>query len=470
MSSKLPSVLLIDDEPSVCEALELALEDHFQVTACGSAEAGIELLDKNVYAVVVCDIGLPGASGESLLASVKSAWPGTEVVMLTAARDVQQAVRCMRIGSYDYITKPWDVEELRAIVGRAAEKWRISTENTLLRQGQSSSRSREILGGSKAMQQLRELITRVAAHDAVALIHGESGTGKELVAQSIHAQSARRRERFVAIGCGSMPADLVESELFGHEKGAFSSAYATRIGKFEYASGGTLFLDDVAVLPMSAQTKLLRVLQEREVSRLGSNRVIPVDVRVLSSTNVDLLEQVRKGLFREDLYWRLSGVPLRVPPLREREGDVEELLAHFLAEAAALHQRKVPAVSESVLKALRSHPFPGNVRELKHLAETLLVLCDNDTIGVSALPIQMILPSLGKPLTNVPLKDAVREFERQVIVRTLRTTRGNQSRAADLLGIHRNTLLIKMSEMGIAGRLAAHALVDDPQLTEPHLR
>jgi DNA-binding NtrC family response regulator len=416
--------------------------------------------------VVLCDVTLPGASGEALLASIKASFPGTEAVMITGGGDVQTAVRCMRLGAYDYITKPWDVDEMRTVVARAAEKSGLIQENAVLKQVSQMGKPDSLLGSSPVMQTLRDVIARVAAHDAVVLIEGESGTGKEMVARAIHAQSLRRRERFVAIGCGSVPADLVESELFGHERGAFSSAYAARVGKFEYASGGTLLLDDVAALPMAVQAKLLRVLQEREICRLGSNRVIPVDVRVISSTNMDLQELIRRGQFREDLYWRLSGVPVRVPPLRDRGADVVELFQVFLSEVARRYQKPVPKLSDGVLRSITTHPFPGNVRELKHLVETLFVMSDGDSIDVSALPVQMILRSAGKPLDRLPLKHAVREFERQVIRRTLRLTRGNQSKAADLLGIHRNTLLVKMVELGLPGRRGEKAHSDSTDAVE----
>jgi DNA-binding NtrC family response regulator len=449
-----PHILIVDDEEAVREALKLALEDDFVITTAASAEEAIRTLEAQSFAVAICDIGLPGMNGEALLGAIKASWPSTEVVVVTAVRDVELAVRCMKSGAYDYISKPWNVEELLAVVKRAAEKWALSSENTLLKQNLQVGQEPEILGDSAAMNALRERLLKIAAHDSTVLITGESGTGKELVARSIHFHSPRKKERFVAIGCGSIPVNLVESELFGHEKGSFSSAFTTRIGKFEYASGGTIFLDDVATLPMESQSKLLRVLQERELCRLGSNRVIPVDVRVISSSNVDLREMVTKGIFREDLYWRLCGVPVEVPPLRERGDDVEALFRHFVDEVCKEQRKKRLSISPSVVKALHSHTFPGNVRELKHLAETVVVLCEEDEIGVSALPIQLILQSKGKPMDQVPLKQAVHEFERQVIIRTLKTVNGNQSKAADLLGIHRNTLILKMIEFNIPNKKA----------------
>jgi DNA-binding NtrC family response regulator len=451
-SNQRPRILIVDDEESVQEVLKLSLEDAFNVSLAGTAEAAVKLLEGQDFAVVLCDIGLPGMNGEALLGAIKASWPTSEVVMVTAVRDVDQAVRCMKNGAYDYISKPWNVEELQAVVKRAAEKWELLHENTLLRQNQQGVDEPQILGTSAVMKALRERIGKVAAHDSTVLITGESGTGKELVAQSIHYQSARRKERFVPIACGSVPANLVESELFGHEKGSFSSAMTTRIGKFEYAGGGTIFLDDVAALPLESQSKRLRVLQERELSRIGSNRVIPVDVRVISSSNVDLKDMVSKGQFREDLYWRLCGVPIDVPPLRQRGDDAEELFRYFVTQLCGVYKKKSLAISESVIKALRSHPFPGNVRELKHLADAVVVLCEEDEIGVSALPIQLILQSNGQSVNQVPLKQAVHEFERQVIIRTLKSVNGNQSKASELLGIHRNTLILKMIEFNIPNK------------------
>jgi DNA-binding NtrC family response regulator len=461
------SVLVVDDEPAIVEALELVLGEEHQLVTCGTAEEALERLDRRPFSVALCDINLPGASGESLLAAIKASWPGTEVVMITGGGDVQTAVRCMRLGAYDYITKPWDVDELRTVVFRAAEKSSLVQENAVLKQAAQTTKPDLLLGSSPIMQNLRDLIGRVAANDAVVMIQGEAGTGKEMAARAIHAQSLRRRERFVAVPCGTIPVDLLESELFGHERGAFSSAYATRVGKFEYASGGTLLLEDVAALPLPIQAKLLKVLQEREISRLGSNRVIPVDVRVISSTSMDLQELIRRGQFREDLFWRLSGVQVQVPPLRERGEDIVELFQAFLGEVAQRYQKPVPKLTEGVLKAIRTHAFPGNVRELKHLVETLFVLSDGDSIDVSALPVQMILRSEGRLLERLPLKQAVLEFERQVIRRTLRVTRGNQSRAADLLGIHRNTLLVKMNELGLPGRHPSEKIGEAPGEAEP---
>jgi DNA-binding NtrC family response regulator len=375
--------------------------------------------------------------------------------MVTAVRSVEQAVACMKVGAYDFLTKPWDGQELKAVLRRAAEKWKLTRDNQLFRGQQPDGRkmASSILGKSQAMNQVRERIAKIAAHDSTVLITGESGTGKELVAAAIHSQSSRATGRFVPLVCAAIPSELVESELFGHEKGAFSSAIAARVGKFEYASGGTLFLDDVATLPLETQAKLLRVLQQREVTRLGSNRLIPVDVRVISSTNQDLSELVKKGLFREDLYWRLCGVPLNLPPLRDRGDDIAELLGVFVERVSRRYGRNPPVISPDVYEVLKRHRFSGNVRELANLAETLVVLCEDDSIGVSSLPMQMLLNSDlpdSASVERVAYKDAMHEFERQLITRTLKAFNGNQSMTARQLGIHRNTLITKIQELGIS--------------------
>jgi DNA-binding NtrC family response regulator len=447
-----PKILIVEDEKSIQETLKMVLEDLYWVVAVASAEEALPLLEREAFSLALIDIHLPGLNGEELLGSIKTSWPATEVVMVTGVKDVDQAVRCMKQGAYDFISKPWKVPELQAVVNRAAEKWALTQENNLLRQSQEMSGEAQILGSSDAVKLLRERVQKVAAHDSTVLIEGESGTGKELVAKSIHTQSSRRKGRFVAIACGALPANLVESELFGHEKGAFSSAFTSRVGKFEFASGGTIFLDDVAALPMESQAKLLRVLQEREVTRLGSNRVIPVDVRVLSSSNLDLKDLVKRNLFREDLYWRLCGVPIQVPPLRERGDDAAELFEIFVARISASYKRKVPRISPAALQSIKHHPFPGNIRELMHLAETMVVLCEDDEIAVSSLPIKLIMLPMEQGVAQSPLKKSVHEFERQLILRTLRSVNHHQIRTAEALGIHRNTLILKMIEYGIPNK------------------
>ena len=455
-SSK-PRLLVVDDEQSIREALVTLLEDQYLCQSAPDGESALGILEKNFFSVVLLDIVLPDISGEEVLSKIRNQYPGTEVIMVTAVKEIDQAVRCMKSGAYDYISKPWDVNELLAVIRRGVEKWSLSTENALMKTASEEENKLDvqILGDSSVMQDLRDRIAKVAVHDTTILINGESGTGKGLVARSIHAQSSRKKGRFVAISCAAMPETLVESELFGHEKGAFSSAVTTRIGKFEYASGGTLFLDDVATLPMEIQAKLLRVLQEREITRLGSNRTIPVDVRVVSATNENLQELVGKGRFREDLYWRLCGVPLDLPALRDRGDDLKLLLEHFIAQNCRKYQKPMPNIPDDVIGALNAHQFPGNVRELQRLAETMVVLAENNEAGLSTLPIQLILDSshkVGGKLEHRPLKEAVHEFEKQVILRALKEENGNQSKASSRLGIHRNTLILKMQELGIPNK------------------
>ncbi len=451
-------ILIVDDEPGIRDSLGMLLEGEYEYRECVSGEEALRLLAEDEFAVVLMDVMMPGMGGEEALKAVKASYAETEVIMVTGVTSVEKAVTCMKNGAYDFLTKPWDVAELRSLLKRAVEKWQLTRENHLwrLQQSETSKAPSAILGKSPVMQQLRDRIAKVADYDSTILITGESGTGKELVAASIHWQSGRREGRFVGISCAAIPEDLVESELFGHEKGAFSSAISTRVGKFEYACGGTLFLDDISTLSMQVQAKLLRVLQERSMTRLGSNRVVPVDVRLISSTNQNLEALVKKGLFRQDLYWRISGVPITLPPLRERGNDVVELLDVFIARVCQRYRRPIPKIGKEVYQAVRKHTFPGNVRELANLAETLVVLCTGDEVGISALPLQVLVNATGNegrfdlpPMEWITMRQAVHEFEKQILERALKASKWNQSIAAKRLGIHRNTVLNKIRELNI---------------------
>jgi len=399
----------------------------------------------------VLDIGMPGMGGVAALKAIKERWPVTEVVMVTAVREVDQVVACMKAGAYDFLSKPWDAAALRTVVRRAADKWRLERENLVLRSSQTPMPVPTLVGLSHAMQKVRDRVQRLADSEANVLITGESGTGKELVARAVHDLSPRREARFVAIACAAIPRDMVESELFGHEKGAFTSAMATRTGKFEYASGGTLFLDDIPTLPLEAQAKLLRVLEERAVTRLGSNRAISVDVRIIASSNQDLERLVQSGDFRADLYYRLNGVPIELPPLRERGDDLEDLLRLFVERACAKQGRPPKAVHPEVPRLLKCHSFPGNVRELINLAETLVAISEDETITKESLPASILRLAQGASHTTelTPLKDQLKVFERQILIRALAQVAGNQTLAAKALGIHRNTLILKMQDLGL---------------------
>jgi DNA-binding NtrC family response regulator len=458
-------VLCVDDEPNVLESLCMLLEHQYEVLTANSGEEAIRVLTGTEVAVVLMDISMPGMGGVAALQAIKALNLATEVVMVTAVREVNQAVACMKAGAYDFLAKPWDALELRSLLKRAAEKWLLTRENLILR-SQPSAPAEALVGSGEAMRRVRERLVRIGSIDATVLITGESGTGKELAARAIHEHSGRREGRFVAINCAAIPRDMVESELFGHEKGAFTSAVAIRIGKFEYASGGTLLLDDVPNLPLETQAKLLRVLEDKAITRLGSNRSIPVDVRVIASSNQDLKALVDSGGFRADLYYRLNGVPVDLPSLRDRGGDLEELLSLFVERACQRHRLSVPQVHPRVIEALKLHAFPGNVRELQNLAETLVVLCEDGMILPEALPASILAavekkeepfkPSPGMDIlgsaSNAGLRDTVRTFERQVLVQALKQAGANQSQAARDLGVHRNTLVLKIQEYSIESR------------------
>jgi DNA-binding NtrC family response regulator len=451
--SEKPPLLLVDDEATVRMALGTLLSTDYQVFEASSGEEALALLAKREIGVVLLDIAMPGLDGQETLKAVKASYPCTEVVMVTAVKKLEQAVACMKAGAYDFLTKPWEVMEIQSVIRRAMEKWRLTRENQFFRLQQGGAKKEvEILGKSPAIALVRDMIAKVAAYDSTVLVTGESGTGKELVAAAIHAQSPRAQGRFVAISCAALPSELAESELFGHEKGAFSSAIAMRVGRFEYASGGTLYLDDVPTLPLPLQAKLLRVLQEREITRVGSNRLIPVDVRLIASANEDLADLVKRGRFREDLYHRLSVVPIALPPLRERGDDYRELFKIFVERFCRRRGRPAPRIPDKVFEVLKHHPFPGNVRELANLAETMVVLSPEGEIGLTGLPVQALLnPVLdeGPVADSLVFRDAVKEFERQLIVRTLQACNNNQTQAAAQLKIHRNSLINKMRDLQI---------------------
>lgn len=433
-------VLIADDDAGAREALSLALEDGFEVSVCASAEAALALLEERSIGVVVADVAMPGLGGEGLLAAVKDRWPQTEVLMISGSRDLDLALRCLRAGAYDYLTKPWTVEGLQAVVGRAAEKVHLARENSLLRRGLAEPEEGPLLGASPAVAVLREQLAKAAAHDGAVLLLGEPGSGRRLAARALHAQSLRRENRFVAFNAAAPPPEGAAVALFG--RGAAP-------GLVELAAGGTLYLEAVELLPPDAQAELLELLQRRQARRVGSNRAQTLDLRVVSASAADLLEKAREGAFREDLYWRLSSVTLSVPPLRERGDDKLLLLGSFLAQAAARERRPVPAVAPTVLEALRAYPFPGNVRELRHLAETLFSLAGEDGVGPLSLPFEVLLAGASSGDEPLNLEAALREFERQFLQRTLRHLGGDRPHAALQLGLEPAALEERLRVLGI---------------------
>ena len=384
---KVPRILLIDDDTSLRRVLEYNLqEEGYEVDTAADGESGLALFDRREPDLVITDLKMPGISGFQVLAGIRERSPEALVIVITAFGDVETAVKAMKSGAYDYVTKPFNREEFRLVARKALELRGLSAENRRLKEELSDrAEFREIIGTSGSMQKVFSVVSKVADTDATVLISGESGTGKELVARAIHAQSSRRGAPFVAVNCAAIPRDLLESELFGHVKGAFTGAIRDKAGKFQLADGGTIFLDEVGELPLDLQPKLLRALQERSVEPVGGSHPQKLDVRVVAATNVDLEKALDEGMFREDLYYRLAVIPVHLPPLRERREDIPLLIRRFLARSGS----PAPSVSAEALAILENYPWPGNVRELRNAIERAVIMAKGDKIRLEDLPAEL---------------------------------------------------------------------------------
>ena len=433
-------VLLIDDERAIrlagAQTLELA---GFEVETRESAEQGLVLLSADWPGIVISDVRLPGIDGLALLKSLRAIDPELPVVLITGHGDIAMAVQAMKDGAFHFIEKPWPAEHLIEVVRRALETRRLVLENRALRAQLAGAGS--IIGRRPAIERMRQTIAAIADADADVLVLGETGCGKELVARALHEQGGRRGRPFVALNCGALPETLVESELFGHEAGAFTGAAKRRVGRIEYADRGTLFLDEIESMPPALQVKMLRVLQERLVEPLGANRAVPVDLRVVAATKVDLRAAAAEGRFREDLYYRLNVVFLRIPPLRERTEDIPLLFQHFALEAARRTRRDPPGLTPALAARLARHPWPGNVRELRAVAERLTLGLD-DGLGD-----HLEQPDNG-PRPSLP--EQVDRFEKSVIEAELAARRGNVKATLEALGLPRKTFYDKLRRHGLS--------------------
>ncbi|WP_097460003.1 sigma-54-dependent transcriptional regulator [Mangrovitalea sediminis] len=442
-------VIFIDDEAHIRMAASQTLELADISVACfENAEAALQKLPADFPGVVVCDIKMPRMNGLAFLEKALSLDRDLPIILVTGHGDIAMAVGAMREGAYDFLEKPYSPDTLTEVVRRALDKRRLTLENRTLRQeleAQSVPGPR-IIGRTPAMQRLRLLIRQVADTAADVLILGETGTGKELVARSLHEYSRRRNGNFVAVNCGAVPEQLIESELFGHEAGAFTGARSKRIGKLEHSSGGTLFLDEIESMPLPLQVRMLRSLQERNVERLGSNQPIAIDLRVVAATKVDLREAADQGEFREDLYYRLNVVTLDIPPLRERREDIPLLFQHFALVASARYEKEIPALSTQQVPILLAHTWPGNVRELRNLAERYVLLGEN-----CGYDLERLMPGAGN-VGAMNLKEQVEQFEKSLIEQALNRCRGNISEATEALGIPRKTLHDKVRKYGLDRR------------------
>ena len=449
-----PVVLVIDDEPGVRESLREILKRDFEVLEAEDGAAGLELVRARRVDVAMLDVRLPGERGPVVLPKILALDDSIAVILMTAVPDVRTAVDAIKGGAYDYIVKPFDVDEIHLLVRQAAQQRVLEREVCYLRAELDRAHGFDALvGRHPAMVRLYEHVAQVAQTHATVLVTGESGTGKELVARAVHRQSPRRDAPFVAVNVAAIPDGLFESEMFGHEKGAFTGAHSRKLGRFELAHGGTLFLDEVGSLRVDLQAKLLRALQEREVERLGGTRTIPVDVRVIAATNADLRHLVRARAFREDLFYRLNVATLAIPPLRERKDDIPILVEHFIRKYAREFKKDVRGISRGALPSLAAYDWPGNVRELENVIERSVALATRAVIRLDDLPLDLAIhdePARGLGAgASLSLKEARDRFEQVYILRALERENWNQSRAARSLGVHRNTLLARLAGWGI---------------------
>jgi len=452
-------ILFIDDESGSRESLTLLLKrEGYEVDAVAAGEEALELLTGQSYDVIITDLFLPGVSGIDILKHVKEHSLPCNVILITGNATAETAVEAMKEGAFDYITKPLNFEKLKVLIAKAVEKSRLEAENLYLRQQlRGKYKFDNIIGSSPAIQKVFSRMEKILHTDSTVLILGESGTGKELVARAIHFNGSRKQKPFIPINCGAIPAELLESELFGHVRGSFTGAVTDKPGKFEVANQGTIFLDEIGTMPLHLQMKLLRVLQDQEVERVGSTRRTKLDVRVISATNTDIEERVRRGEFRDDLYYRLNVIPIHLPPLRNRREDIPLLAKHFLRKICTDMRRPVLEMTQEALLALEDYHWPGNVREMENVIERAVALTDSAIIDCQDLPPQVggvprqgdRVPSLQVPDEGLDLTETIAHIERTLIRQALDKSLHVKARAAALLNINRTTLVEKIKRYGM---------------------
>ncbi|MBI5376763.1 MAG: sigma-54-dependent Fis family transcriptional regulator [Candidatus Schekmanbacteria bacterium] len=446
-------ILIVDDELSVRESLRIIFKNDYKIILANNGEEAVKIVEGESPDVMLLDIIMPGIDGIEVLKRIKTINPSINVIMLTATKTLKTAVSAMKIGAHDYITKPFDIDEIKAIVSKAC----IIKRHSLYSESSEDSIDpfKNIIGDSLKMKQISETVGKIASTESTVLITGESGTGKELIAKVIHRLSSREKGPFVAINCAAIPEMLIESELFGAEKGAYTSSVSMRIGKFEQANGGTLFLDEIADIPLSMQAKILRAIQEREFNRIGGVRTISVDIRLIAATNKDLEEEVAKKNFRSDLFYRINVVPINMPSLAERKEDIPLIIDYFIKKKSAELGIECKTISDEAVQVLKEYTWPGNVRELENTIERLMVLVQNKEILRSDLPEHLSKQNLLMELKrnvitkNMLFYDAEKELEKELIVDALKKANNIQTRAADILGISRRMLKYKMEKHGI---------------------
>jgi DNA-binding NtrC family response regulator len=453
------NVLVVDDEDYMREIVRHALErSNFTVHEAADGPAALAMIRKFPYDVIVTDLRMPGATGEEVLREALAIFPETIVIVMTGHGTIQTAIEAIRMGAYDYLPKPFQLDEMALRVQKGLDERRLKLENSRLRSELHGKYSYfNLVGSSLAMQEVYRLVAVVAAKTSTVLIVGETGTGKELIARAIHYNGPRKDQPLVCVNCAAIPNNLLEDELFGHVKGAFTGAHQHRIGRFEQANHGTLFLDEIGDMPMDLQVKMLRVLQEKEFQKVGGTATIKVDVRIIAATNCDLLEKVRKGEFREDLYYRLNVIPIRILPLRQRREDIPLLVAHFTKKYCAEQQLRLKQVSQAAMRQLIAFEWPGNVRQLENTIEMAVALsADRDLLDLADFPTLAVREEAAAtsepvaiPEEGIHFNTVVSELERRLILQSMAAAQGNKKRAASLLHLKRTTFVEKLKRMGM---------------------
>jgi two-component system, NtrC family, response regulator AtoC len=452
-------ILVVDDEDYMREIVRHALQNaEYSVDEAADGNAALSLIRQHAYDVVITDLRLPGLSGERILQEALSIFPETIIIIMTGYGNVQTAVEAIRRGAFDFLPKPFQLDEMVMRVEKGLKERQLKSENVLFRSElHEKFHFSNLIGNSPAMQSIYRMVSLVAAKTSTVLIDGETGTGKELVARAIHYSGPRKDQPMVCVNCGAIPANLLEDELFGHVKGAFTGAHQHRVGRFEQANNGTLFLDEVATLPMDLQVKLLRAIQEREFQKVGGSATIKVDVRIIAATNSNLLEVVRKGEFREDLYYRLNVIPVHIPPLRQRREDIPLLVSHFTKKFCVEQHLPLKKVSHEAIKQLLAHEWPGNVRQLENALEMAVALSDDrDMLDLEDFPLVAKSGHEGQLFRNIAIPDEgiqfnnlVSELEKRLLLQSLEVSKGNKKKAASLLHLKRTTFVEKLKRIGI---------------------
>jgi two-component system, NtrC family, response regulator AtoC len=442
-----PTLLVVDDEESMLTTYKSVLKNDFELVLLNNGAAALPALKEHNIALVLLDLMMPGLNGLDVLRAIKEFDKNIAVIMVTAAHDVKSAVKAIKLGAADYLTKPFEAEGLIVAVNQALEKRSLVRENTYLKQVLAERGYQwDLIGRSEPAKKTFALIDKAAKVNSTVLITGESGTGKELVAHAIHKSSARANQPFVVVNCASLPEALIEAELFGHEKGAFTGALERKEGKFELANNGTIFLDEIGCMPLSLQSRLLRVLQDSSVEKLGSNKPVKVDIRVIAATNLDLESAVKKNAFREDLFFRLNVIRISLSPLRERKEDIPLYAEYFINKYSREFNKGLKGLTPEALRLMINYDWPGNVRELQNLMERIVALTDEpEYIQADDIPLE----AAARNLVQEGLKEALLDFERRYIKNALAEAGGNQTKAAEILNVHRTTLISKIEQLGL---------------------